>query len=102
MPELKTLKDFEEHTCGGYAYFAKGQLRQEAIKEIKLIEKSKLIHQLTQIAGEDIIVIEFSDGTFKKVTTEKALKLRQLSDYKSGNVGEYIKWKFNITEKELK
>ena len=72
MKELKTLKDFEDEHCYGFP-----EMRDEAIKDIRELKRASL-------------------STGSKVMQEI------LGTYAEEPVIEYIKWKFNITEEDLK
>ncbi|KKK89059.1 hypothetical protein LCGC14_2736930 [marine sediment metagenome] len=88
--KLKTLKDFEEKNDGDYISterFAVNQkllaIKQEAIKDIKAIrdfEKSQ----------EDKL---WEDLIGKKIVYSEEAKI---------GIINYIKWKFNISEEDLK
>lgn len=94
MTELKTLKDFKGLDVGTglvKSHINREELKQEAIKQIKELQKIEEI---------DMIKIPVK----KQIEIEK--KYFTLFDavgaYDNSNVIDYIKWKNNITEEDLK
>lgn len=76
--------------------------KQEAIKQIKEIRNAKIVLTMTQSCGEDIIYLDFVDGTEIKVVSDEAIRLKKLSDYQQGKCDIWIQDFFNITDKDLK
>ena len=73
---MSELKIFEQLVL--YEHLTDKQIaeaRQEAIKHIKAIRNAKIILSMTQAFGEDIVHLDFVDGTDKKVIREEALIL---------------------------
>ncbi len=97
MSKLKTLKDIDLGNSNNYF-----KVMQEAIKWIKEIRNAKIMSTMTHHAREDTIQLEFIDGSSQRVTTDEALILRDLSDYKKRKVDVWIKHFFNLTERDLK
>ena len=81
MNKLKTLKEIKEEFIDEHNSYIVDELRQEAIKEIKEIK----MNHLTKIVNY---------STKKALTNITALEA-------SGAIA-YIKWKFNITDEDLK
>ena len=95
--KLKTLKDFEDLMVSynfpnskafGHKIIATEILRQDAIKDIKELSKNGF---------KQIPEIKFIDGKLDTNEVSKAI-LTQETDI----VVRWIKWKFNITEEDLK
>lgn len=99
--KLKTLKDLMVYGSGftfvgtksksfPYPMFREVDLKQEAIKDIQYLR------QLPE--GEGSL-----DKIHKKDLDEKYFALFDaMAAYDNSNVIAYIKWKFNITEEDLK
>lgn len=81
MKKLKTLKDIK--TPADFADISSLEVRQEAIKEIKILRKA----------------ISYEGKGMPKFLCP----FKHIEDWRGhiGSIIVYIKWKFNITEKEL-
>ena len=81
MSELKTLKDIDGHPTEWGHLVERNDLKQEAIKDIKYLR------------------------AWKEQGTIKLLPWITTTDFENTGLNaiiEYIKWKFNITEEDLK
>ena len=103
MNELKTLKDFDYTLCTivGIRYYEKNHKTEN----ISMTEKTKKISidELRQSGIDDIKKMEKNNKKEEKIMLEQFPEMTIVDNTISNNEAkiEYIKQKFNITEKDL-